>query len=326
MFVFTGFGQSRIAAEGKKDGEKNIPEMGSYQPAQFEQALLARGEREVQRRYERSSIRIAKLQPLFEAYKKRHEDMTSRLNVLVAGYEARKKELGRDVMAPFPYMYHIYLILFLAIGEFPLNTIVFRLFGESEYLTYIMASTLAVTIPLLGLFIGVHIRQSVPALAGNIMIGLMIPLSVGAALVSVSMMRTTYVSSQVSEAAAATGGDFLAYALFSLNMLVFCAAVVSSYVAHDPDEKLDNGRKGLIFLDRQRNSVGRKLVRIATQINGEIKKAKSQVEQVRSRTSEQVALYRQANMRARKLLPPATFRRELAFPGLEWWPEVSLDS
>ncbi len=154
----------------------------------------------------------------------------------------------------------------------------------------------------------------------------MIPISVGAALVSVSMMRTTYVSSQASEAAAATGGDFLTYAIFSLNMLVFCAAVVSSYVAHDPDEKLDNGRKGLIFLDRRKNSVHRKLVRIATQLNGEIKKAKSQVEQVRSRTSEQVALYRQANMRARQLLPPPTFRRELTFPGLKWWPEVSLDS
>ena len=27
---------SRIQAEGQKDGERNIPEMGSYTPAQFE--------------------------------------------------------------------------------------------------------------------------------------------------------------------------------------------------------------------------------------------------------------------------------------------------
>lgn len=324
--MFTGITRRRIAAEGEKDGEKNIPEMGSYAPAQFEQALLARGEREVQRRYERASIRVAKLQPFFQAHKKRLEVMTSRLNALVEKFEARQRELGRDVAAPFPYMYHIYLILFLAIGEFPLNTIVFRLFGESEFLTYIMASTLAITIPLLGLFIGVHIRQSVPPLAGRIVIGLIIPSSVGAALVSVSMMRNTYVSSQFSvENAASTDGNYLAYALFSLNMLVFCAAVVSSYVAHDPDEKLDNARKGLIFLDRRRNSLRRKLLRIATRINGEINKAKSQIEQVKARTTEQVALYRQANIRARRLLPPATFRKNPEFRGLEWWPEVSLD-
>ncbi len=324
--MFTGFSRSRIETEGEKDGEKNIPEMGSYQPAQFEQALIARGERDAQKRYEKSSIRISKLEPAFVTHKKHFEDTTARVNALVKGYKARKEELGRDVQAPFPYMYHVYLIIFLAVGEFPLNTIVFRLFGEAEYLTYIMASTLAVTIPLLGLFIGVHIRQSVPTLAGNITIGLMIPISVGLALVSVSMMRNTYMSTQVVEEAIASNGNYLAYALFSLNLLVFCASVVSSYVAHDPDEKLDNARKGLMFLERRRDSLRKKLVRLCTQINGEIKKAKSRVDQVRSLTMERVALYRQANMRARNLLPPATFRRDPEFAGMEWWPEVSLDT
>ena len=324
--MFTGISRSRVQAEGEKDGEKNIPEMGSYQPAQFEQALLARGEAEAQKKYEKASIRVAKLQPLFENHKKQLEGLASRISAIEDGYAARKKELGRDVAAPLPYMYHVYLIVFLAVGEFPLNTIVFRLFGEAEFLTYIMASTLAVTIPLLGIFIGVHIRQSIPPVAGNIVIGLMIPISVGGALVSVSMMRNTYMSSQIAENAAAAGANYLAYALFSLNLLVFCAAVVSSYVAHDPDEKLDHARKGLIFLDRRRKSLRSKLMRIATQINGEISKAKSRVKQVRSRTTEQVALYRQANMRARNLLPPATFRRDPVFPRLEWWPEVSLDT
>ena len=34
--------EARIAAEGQKDGERNIPEMGSYTPAPFEQAPAAR--------------------------------------------------------------------------------------------------------------------------------------------------------------------------------------------------------------------------------------------------------------------------------------------
>ena len=323
--MFTGTTRREIAAEGKEDGERNIPEMGSYMPAHFEVALIARGEREVQRRYEKASIRIAKLQPLFYAYKKRLEDIAARFAVLVEGHDARKKELGRDLTASFPYMYHIYLILFLGIAEFPLNTIVFRLFGEAEYLTYIMASSLAITIPLLGLFIGVHLRQSIPSTPGKIVIGLMIPISVGAALIAVSMLRGTYVSSQAAVATSAPNeGNSLAYALFALNMLVFSAAVVSSYFAHDSDEKLDTGRKALIFLDRKRNAIRKRLLRLGTRLNGEIKKAKSGVEQVRATTSEQVALYRQANMRARSLLPPPTFRKELEFPSLEWWPEVAL--
>ena len=165
--------ESRIQAEGQKDGEKNIPQMGSYVTAQFEQALIAHGEQAVQRIYEKASQRIAHLQPVFQACLKRVEELEIRLKPIAEAYEARKKELGRDVSILFPSILHLVLIVFLAIGEFPLNTVVFRLFGEAEYLTYVMASTLAVTIPLLGLFIGIHMRHSIPPLAGNILIGIL---------------------------------------------------------------------------------------------------------------------------------------------------------
>jgi len=35
--------ESRILAEGQKDGERNLPEMGSYTPAPFELALISKG-------------------------------------------------------------------------------------------------------------------------------------------------------------------------------------------------------------------------------------------------------------------------------------------
>ena len=162
----TPFTEERIQAEGQKDGERNIPEMGSYQPAPFEQALIAHGEQEVQRIYESASHRIAKLQPMFQALMRRLEDLDHRIQPIADRYKARVKELGRDVTIPFPSVLHWGVILFLGIGEFPLNTVVFRLFGEAEYLTYVMASTLAIMIPLIGVFIGIHMRHSLPRLAG----------------------------------------------------------------------------------------------------------------------------------------------------------------
>lgn len=318
--------ESRILTEGQKDGERNIPEMSSYMPAQFEQALIAHGEQEVHRTYERASLRIAKLLPLFQTLHKHFTDLEGRLQALVERYTVRKKELGREVMAPFPYKYHVALILFLGIGEFPLNTIVFRLFGEAEYLTYVMASTLAITIPLLGLFIGVHLRQSAPRIAGNIVVGMFIPLSVGAALVAVSMLRNTYISSQMASSTGVVGDQQqLAYALFALNALVFCGAVVSAFFAHDPDEKLNQCRSSLMRLDRRRNAIRKKLYQIGTKVNGEIKQAKSRIEQIRAATNQNVALYRQTNLRFRRLLPPPTFRKTPEFPKLEWWPEVAVD-
>jgi len=100
---------------------------------------------------------------------------------------------------------------------------------------------------------------------------------------------------------------------------------VSAFFSHDPDERLDHCHKSLIALDRKRNGVRKKLFRLGTKMNGEIKKAKSQIEQIRALSTERIALYRQINTRFRRLQPPASFRRNPEFPKLEWWTEVSLD-
>lgn len=313
--------ESRIESEGQKDGEANIPDAGSYQPAQFEQALIAHGEQQVQRVYEKASARITKLQPLYQACQRRLADLESRLAAVGKQYKERKHELGRDFGGRFPYRYHLALVIFLGVGEFPLNTIVFRLFGEPEFLTYVMASTLAVTIPLLGLFIGLHMRQSIPARAGNILIGLMTPSAAGAALFAISSLRNTYIASHTGGTAPSTG-DELAYALFALNALVFCGAMASAFFAHDADEKLDSCHSSLMVLDRKARACRQRLLKLGTRMNGEIKGAKSRVDQIRALTSQRVALYRRTNIRFRSLLPPPSFRKSPEFPQLDWWAEV----
>ncbi|HTP41750.1 MAG TPA: hypothetical protein VML36_04965 [Nitrospiria bacterium] len=318
--------ERRIQIEGQRDGERNLPDMGTYSAAPFEQALIANGERRTQRIYQRASAKISRLQPLYQMIQKRYRDMAGRQKAVAERFETRKQELGRDVAMPFPSRFHWALIIFLGIGEFPLNTVVFRLFGEPEFLTYVMASTLAITIPLLGLFIGLHMRQSIPKTAGNILVGLLTPISVGAALFGISVLRGVYISTQAGGANALQANqNEMQYILFSLNILVFFAALVSSFYAHDPDEKLDVIHSSLVFLDRKRNRVRGKLFTLGMKLNGEIQQAKSQIEQIRALTNQRVALYRQTNIRFRQLLPPPSFRRDPDYPELKWWPEVSLD-
>ena len=69
-----------------------------------------------------------------------------------------------------------------------------------------------------------------------------------------------------------------------------------------------------------------KLYEAGTRLNGEIEQAKSQIEQVRALTNQRVQLYRQTNIRHRRLLPPPSFRKNAEFPPLHWWPEVSLNN
>src|SRR5689334_9379562 len=319
--------ESRIAAEGQKDGERNIPEMGSYTPAPFEQALVAHGEQSVQEIYKAASAKISRLRPVAEAYQRRVEELERRMRPTADAYKARSAELGRDITIVFPRVFHWALIAFLAVGEFPLNTVVFRLFGEAEYLTYVMASTLAITIPLIGVFIGVHMRHAVPKRVGNLLIGVLTPCVVAATLYAVSLLRNTYITSQFSaNGQVSTEGNQMAYALFALNALVFFGATVASYFAHDPDERLDGFHASLRVMDRKMNQLREKLFEVGTELNGEIEQAKSQIEQIRSLTKQRVQLYRQSNIRHRRLLPPPSFRKDAEFPALSWWPTVSLNS
>ena len=98
------------------------------------------------------------------------------------------------------------------------------------------------------------------------------------------------------------------------------------YFYYDPDERLDTLHHSLKGLDRKRNAVREKLYEAGTRLNGEIEQAKSQIEQVRALTNQRVQLYRQTNIRHRRLLPPPSFRKNAEFPPLHWWPEVSLNN
>lgn len=317
--------EGRILAEGQKDGERNIPEMGSYTPAPFEQALIANGEQAVQQIYKTASARIARLRPAADALQRQLDDLERRIKPLADAYKARVADLGRDATIVFPPVFHWTLIVFLAVGEFPLNTVVFRLFGEAEFLTYVMASTLAIIIPLIGVFIGRHLRHSIPTWVGNLLIGGLTPAIVAATLYAVSLLRNTYIASQFSTSGyVATEGNQMAYALFALNALVFFGAAVASYFAHDPDERLDALHHSLKGLEKRKHKIRAKLFAVGTKLNGEIQQAKSQIEQVRALTNQRVQLYRQTNIRYRKLLPPPSFRKNAEFPPLQWWPEVSL--
>jgi hypothetical protein len=189
-----------------------------------------------------------------------------------------------------------------------------------------MASTLALMIPIIGVFIGIHMRHALPRVAGNIVMGALTPVVVGGALYAVSLLRNVYIASSFSAGApGAADQGAMGWALFSLNALVFFGAMAASYFAHDPDEKLDQFHKSLKSLDRKRNTIREKVFELSNGINGEIRAAKSQIDQVRQMTSQRVALYRQTNIRFRRLLPPFSFRKSPEFPPLKLWAEVSVN-
>src|SRR2546422_9796789 len=78
--------ESRILAEGQKDGERNLPEMGSYTPAPFEQALISNGEQAVQQIYKAASAKISRPRPVVEAFQRKLAELRRRIRPINEGH------------------------------------------------------------------------------------------------------------------------------------------------------------------------------------------------------------------------------------------------
>src|SRR4051794_19759997 len=122
----------------------------------------------------------------------------------------------------------------ILIAEFPLNAIAFRLFGESEVLTWVMTASLAVTLVLCAHGLGTFLRQPHPSMAERRWVIVLIALPV-LAIVGIALIRARYLSLEAS----ATGLDVMGPVVGSLvflviNLLVYTGATMLSYLAHSP--------------------------------------------------------------------------------------------
>ena len=310
---------------GEKDGKERIPEITAYSPSQFELGLLSYGEQRVNRVVESAQESRARINKTLQPIISRLSNINTRWRNVRDRVDERKKELDRDFIVPLNKFFHWAIIIFLGFGEFPLNAIVFRMFGEPELMTYIMSSTLAVTIPLLAMYSGIQLRHGVPRLAGNIIVGGLMPVSIGGALGAVTYVRSVHLETG-GHIQNAVGSDpkALGYSIFALNLLVFSAALVTSYMSHDPDEKLDHLRRSIITLERKRKPLLVMYSETASRLNAVLRVASARIEAERARTLSLIYLYRQANSNARSPNPvPLVFNRPPEFPQAKLWDAVT---
>jgi hypothetical protein len=129
-------------------------------------------------------------------------------------------------------VYRSFLLIVL-IGEFPLNAIAFRLFGEAAVFTWIMTLTLAVSLVAcahgLGVMLSLDHRST--GESGWIKALVVVPL---AAILSIAIVRSAYLADLGGVTGEATLAPAVATAIFAVvNLLVYAAASLLSFMAHD---------------------------------------------------------------------------------------------
>lgn len=133
-----------------------------------------------------------------------------------------------------------YIVLLLAIGisEVPLNLQIFQKFGEAFFITIIMASSLAISIPVLAHFTGVFLKQRKEKKEyfgiAVFCILLFVIFNFG-----VSIFRAYVLAENVAQES-----DNLNIVIFtSLNLILFVIGVLASYFRHDESYELENAHK-----------------------------------------------------------------------------------
>jgi hypothetical protein len=222
-------------------------------------------------------------------------------------YNRRRDELDRDVVTTYlgKGWYRVFLFI-IGLGEFALNAQAFEVFQKPVLLTWLMAITLGVGIPLCAHFCGLWIRQwPTPAWATGLKLGATLVVA-AACLVGINEARQFYLTSQ--QLNRGPQSTLLEHAFLAINIFVFVVATLLSHFAHDEDYQLENLHKRVSKLDRKLDAADTAIYDCSGKLEGLHKKTVAELEETRAIITELVLIYREANRLARNGQRPVVFK------------------
>lgn len=301
---------------GRIDGAKGIPVIDQEERTGYEMELKQAGEeliKKVDQEWNRLDAKlksgycmaVGECRAAQSAAKQAELEHQSRLKEYETVWDKTKE-------APYvqlnPTVYWIVMIL-IAIGEFPLNAIVFRLFGESEALTYVMSATLGVVLPFAAHFLGILLRKSPFREEGFTSEKFLTVLTVAVPLFvigGVAYWREQYIHQEVDKTLTGVTLVFMA-----INLLVFLAAVLASYFAHDPTAEkaqhdLRRAKERLRTAENNHNAARSRLAqaedrlqKIKAERENTLDTMRGQAGEIRDFIQRVISVYRTHNIRAR---------------------------
>lgn len=167
----------------------------------------------------------------------------------------------------------LYFLLLIGIGicEVPLNLQIFQKFGEAFFITVIMASSLAIAIPVLAHFTGVFIKQRKEkreyAWFAVLCVALFFIFNFG-----VSIFRAYVLAEHMGE----TSNDLNIVIFTCLNLILFIIGVLAAYFRHDESYELEYSyakfQKVKKVYDKEKAALKGKMHALASEKNMKLKK------------------------------------------------------
>lgn len=188
--------------------------------------------------------RTAEINEIDRAYQDREHDLAEKVHTAEREYREVRQDL-QDIQSKtgrnHPLIHFksgiLYFLLLFGIGlaEVPLNLQIFQKFGEAFFITMIMASSLAIAIPVLAHFTGVFVKQRKEkkeyTYFAILCIAVFVIFNFG-----VSIFRTAVLAEAMGQAP----NDLNIVIFTCLNLILFIIGVLAAYFRHDESYELEH--------------------------------------------------------------------------------------
>lgn len=313
------YNTKRAEQFGRKDGRECIPRWDDPHQPSYVMELVQAADRDIREIHERWHNLDASLgtrvQQLFDVIRHANQEVQSASTALQQANEAYRRQRGSNPPAGGETRLMLYWLLLFAlfVFEFPINLVVFRLFGESELYTVIATAAIGVPLLVCAHYLGRLVAE------GNwtgdrffFAIGLIAtPLLVIAA---VAWLRQMYLSLHPS-AFRETQSAGMMYAFATFNLLIFLVSTIAAYFVHD--ELLFNvfrARRQLAKAERKLLAARKAYAAAAIRRRKAWAAAYERALQIKDIAQQLIGVYQGANMRVRPdRNDPHTTPRPMAF-------------
>jgi hypothetical protein len=250
---------------------------------------------------------MAKYEPQLEILNGKHKPLLKEYERITRDYDAHAAKIGRSEPSVELSRGKYYVLMFLfVLGEIPMNSLAFSVFGESQIFTWIMALGVAVAIPWIAHAMGILIKRgSVPWWKNGIGVGALLLLTIGG-LLAIGYVRVQYLGDLSTTGAIGNFGNskFIGAAFVGLNLVILAAATLCSYFAHDIDPLLEH-------LHRKTNQINKAMRAIEAKHNKIVTEQEQKINRIHQQTQENIYYYRKINHRERPdHEKPKSFERE----------------
>ncbi|MDY6792355.1 MAG: hypothetical protein SWH54_13930 [Thermodesulfobacteriota bacterium] len=292
--------KSQVGQNAKIDAKNNIPGINDENPSQFEQELMAMA------RHEARQV-TTKYGPQLEKLNGKHKPLLKDYQRISKDYDAHSTKIERSEPSVELSRGKYYVLMFLfVLGEIPMNSLAFAVFGESQIFTWIMAVGVAVAIPWIAHAVGILLKRgSTPWWKSGIGVGALFFLTI-AGLLAIGYVRVQYLGDLSEAGAVGSFGSskFIGAAFVGLNLVILAAATLCSYFAHDKDPMLEH-------LHRRTNQINKSMRTIEAKHNEILTEQQQEINRIHQEAQELIYHYRKINQRERPdHTKPKSFEKE----------------